>query len=113
MRQELKLPEDVVAISAARGLGFDELLAAIERLLEVEQAFVPVTLSVPYSRSDMVDRFHKLGRVEGSNFDERGTTLTGLLPSAMVSSFAPYIALISAAQEREGEPALLVPHTAA
>ncbi len=113
LRQELKLPADVVAISAARGLGLDELLAGIERLLEVEQEFVPVTLVVPYNRTDLVDRFHKIGRVEDSSFDERGTTLSGLLPSAMVSAFAPFVAIVSPARPERETPVLVAPETAA
>jgi GTP-binding protein HflX len=113
LRQELKLPADVVAISAARGLGLKELLGAVERLLEAEQAFVPVTLVVPYNRSDLVDRFHTLGRVESSSFDERGTTLTGLLPAAMVSAFTPYVALISETAVAPHEEQLVAPVTAA
>jgi len=91
LKEALKLPEDVVTISAARGLGFDDLLAAVERLLEREQVFVRVTLDVPYNRSDLVDRFHTIGRVEDSRFDDSGTSLVGLLPSAMVAAFEPYV----------------------
>jgi GTP-binding protein HflX len=84
---------EVVAISAATGEGLDSLRQAIERLLELEQRYVPVTLTAPYDRSDLVDRFHRLGRVERSSFDDRGTTLVGTLPEARVGQFTPYIAL--------------------
>lgn len=93
IKEALKLPDDVVSVSAVRGLGLQELLAAVERLLEQEQDFVRVTLDVPYNRSDLVDRFHKLGRVEQASHDERGTSLTGQLPAAMVQAFAPYVAV--------------------
>jgi len=52
---------------------------------------VRVTLVAPYDRTDLVDRFHRLGRVEESRFDERGTTLIGLLPSTMVAAFEPFV----------------------
>jgi GTP-binding protein HflX len=100
LKRTLKLPEDVVPISAARGLGLEELLAAVERLLEAEQGFVRVTLDVPYDRSDLVDRFHRIGRVEEATHDERGTALVGMLPANMVSAFAPFIAV-----HAEGRPA--------
>jgi GTPase len=104
LRERLELTGDVVPISAVRATGLDELLAAIERMLEVEQAFVPVTLVIPYNRSDLVDRVHKLGRVESSSFDERGTTLTGVLPEAMVGAFAPYVALVSTTETAPDVP---------
>jgi GTP-binding protein HflX len=100
LKRTLKLPEDVVPISAARSLGLEELLAAVERLLEAEQGFVRVTLDVPYDRSDLVDRFHRIGRVEEATHDERGTALVGMLPANMVSAFAPFIAV-----HAEGRPA--------
>jgi GTP-binding protein HflX len=100
---ELKLSDDVVTISAARKLGLDDLLSAVEKLLEREQDFVRVTLVAPYDRSDLVNRFHQLGRVESSSFDERGTSITGLLPAAMVGAFEPFV-------ERQ-EPVKAMPET--
>jgi GTP-binding protein HflX len=81
-----------VAISAMVGTGFDELLTQVEIALEDEAGFVPVTLSAPFTRSDLVDRFHKLGRVEETTFDEAGTTLQGYLPERELGRFAPFIA---------------------
>lgn len=98
MRDALQLPAEVVAVSAQQGLGLPELLAEIEQLLEREQSFVPVTLNVPFDRTDLVDRFHRLGRVESSSFDERGTQLKGMLPSALVGAFSQFIALDGPAQ---------------
>jgi GTPase len=113
LQHDLELPEHVVAISAARGLGLSELLAEVERLLETEQDFVPVVMTAPYNRSDLVDRFHKIGRVDGSSFDERGTTVSGVLPASMVSAFAPYVALVSSEPTRAEEPVLVAPESAA
>lgn len=113
IRRDLNLPEDVVAVSAQKGLGLRELLTAVEQLLETDQDFVPVTLVVPYNRSDLVDRFHKMGRVQETGFDERGTTLIGLLPSEMVSAFAPYVAILSPDRVEARSEAVDVPVTAA
>lgn len=85
------LAESPVAISAQTGMGFEHLLHAVEAKLEADAAFVPVTLSAPFSRSDLVDRFHSLGRVEETTFDESGTTLLGLLPERELGRFAPYL----------------------
>jgi hypothetical protein len=63
----------------------------VEAALEEEAGFVPVTLSAPFARSDLVDRFHQLGRVEQTMFDEVGTTLLGYLPQRELGRFAPYV----------------------
>jgi GTP-binding protein HflX len=84
---------DAVAISAREGWGLDRLLARVEAALEVDADFVPVALTVPYARTDLVDRFHRTGRVEETRHDEVGTTLLGQLPAAELGRFAPYVAL--------------------
>ena len=113
IRETLALPADVVAISAAQRLGLTELAAGIERLLEQEQSFVRVTLTVPFDRSELVDRFHRAGRVEESTYDERGTTIRGSLPEAAVSAFAPFIAVEGAATGRDSVVRTVVPESAA
>jgi GTP-binding protein HflX len=80
-----------VAISAQSGAGFDDLLATVESALEADAEFVPVTLTVPFARTDLVDRFHRLGRVEATTFDESGTTLQGFLPQRELGRFAPHL----------------------
>ncbi|MCA9863879.1 MAG: GTPase HflX [Thermomicrobiales bacterium] len=80
-----------VAISAEARLGFDALLGAVEVALEEEAQFVPVVLNAPFSRSDLVDLFHRLGRVENSEFSESGSLLRGHLPLAEIGRFAPYV----------------------
>jgi 50S ribosomal subunit-associated GTPase HflX len=81
-----------VPISARDGIGFDRLLAQIEIALEADAGFVPVTLIAPFAQSELVDRFHRLGRVEETTFDESGTTLLGYLPAQELGRFAPYVA---------------------
>jgi GTP-binding protein HflX len=86
------LAQNPVAISARTGMGFDQLMATVEAALEQDAAFVPVTLTAPFARSDLVDRFHSLGRVEETTFDETGTTLLGYLPERELGRFSPYLA---------------------
>ncbi|MGI9253847.1 MAG: GTPase HflX [Thermomicrobiales bacterium] len=88
-----ELAVNPVPIAGATGGGLAGMMAAIEATLEVEAAFVPVTLTVPYSRTDLVDRFHHVGRVEELSYTEQGTVLTGWLPSVEVPRFAPYVAV--------------------
>jgi GTP-binding protein HflX len=95
------LAVDPVAISARDGTGFDHLLRKIECALEAESDFVPVSLNAPFVRSDLVDRFHRVGRVEETSFDESGTTVIGYLPARELGRFAPFVA-----QRSDGKPAI-------
>lgn len=89
----LELPPDVVPISARDGLGLDQLLDRVDAILAQEQGFVSVTLTVPFENSELVDRFHRLGRVDELIHDERGTTIRGALPSVLAGTFAPYLTI--------------------
>jgi GTP-binding protein HflX len=93
-----------VAISARTGTGLDRLLTQVENALEAAADFVAVTLCAPFSRTDLVDRFHKLGRVEETTFDESGTTLRGYLPERDLGRFGPYITRRDDAAGRNGLP---------
>jgi GTPase len=105
VRAVARLADRTVAISGRSGQGLDDLLRAVEAALETEQRFVDVEVTVPYARSEMVDRFHRLGRVDETQYDERGTTLIGTLPEAALSGFAPFLAIRGGrtATERESE----------
>lgn len=81
----------VVTISGVTGIGIEGLLGEIELSLEAEQKFVDVELTVPFSRHDLVERFHTSGRVEETSYDERGTVITGKLPEVLLGSFGSYL----------------------
>jgi GTPase len=87
----LKLVNRTATISGKTGAGLDGLLVQVEAALEDQQRFVEVEVSVPYARSDMVERFHRLGRVEQTEYDERGTTLIGTLPESVLAGFSPLL----------------------
>jgi GTP-binding protein HflX len=89
--EEIGTPDTSVPIAAQSGLHLDALLARIEAILEQEASFVRVELTVPFERSELVDRFHTLGRVEGRDYSEHGTILSGWLPEREVSRFDPFI----------------------
>jgi GTP-binding protein HflX len=95
----LGVPADAVAISAQDRINLDGLLTRIEDELEAEMIFVPVRGAIPFDHALLVDRFHQLGRVEGRDFNEHGTVLTGTLPEGEIGRFAPYAEVLSA-----GEP---------
>lgn len=92
---ELGVPTDSVAISAQSGLHLDTLLARIEAVLEQEDAFVQVEMTVPFERSELVDRFHTFGRVETRDYTEEGTILSGWLPEREIGRFEPFARRVS------------------
>lgn len=94
LKGDLGIPADAhaVPVSAQQGTNVKMLLAEIEAVLEVENAFVPVTVTIPYNRSELVERFHALGRVEERAFDEHGTTLHGWLPERDFGRFGTMLA---------------------
>jgi GTP-binding protein HflX len=96
----LSLLEPVVAVSAAKRVGLDDLLIRVEQELDQQEAFVDVSVTAPFERTDLVDLFHRLGRVDGTSYDERGTTLSGRIPAEAVGRFAPYLALRGQADQR-------------
>ena len=87
----LDLPRDAVGISAQHGINLDGLFEKIEETLEAEAGFMPVTGTIPFDRTELVDLFHKLGRVTGHDYDERGTTIHGELPKRELGRFAPWV----------------------
>ncbi len=87
------LATNPVPISAAAGWGFDRLLSAVETALEQEDGFVRVRLAVPFSRSDLVERFYRTGRVEERHDTETGTLLVGRVPAAATGFFGEFLSL--------------------
>ena len=104
-------------ISAQRGFGFEALLARLQVALEEDARFISVRLSVPFARTDLVDLFHRTGRVEQSRFDESGTTIFGQIPAAAVGRFSPYLVVLqndqSPAQPPLAATTILSPESAA
>jgi len=92
------IPENFIALSAVTGTGLEDLLARIETVLEALEEFVEVTVTFPYNRSELVDAFHRLGRVERTNYDERGVTIAGVLPQRATERFTPFLSLAGALQ---------------
>jgi GTP-binding protein HflX len=95
------LPSDFIPVSALTRNGLNAFLERIEQELEDLEEFVIVTGTFPYDRSELVDLFHRLGRVEGVNYDERGATIAGVLPSRVMDRFSPYLAIQGSAPARQ------------
>jgi GTP-binding protein HflX len=87
---EIGIGPDAVAISAQKGTNIAGLLTTVEEMLEREEGFVDVTVTIPYNRSELVDRFHSQGHVEDLTFDEGGSTIHGSLPDRELARFEQY-----------------------
>ncbi len=85
------LATNPVLISGGRGWGLDHLLREVERIIQVEAEYVPVVLRAPYSRGDLVDRFHRAGRVELVEHTDEATVITGWVPSAEFGQYEPHL----------------------
>lgn len=92
--ESLGVPEDAVGISAQKSINLEGLFAKIEATLEEEAGFVLVSGTIPFDKTELVDLFHKLGRVEEHTYDEHGTTIHGELPERELGRFEPWLAIV-------------------
>lgn len=88
---DLNLPDDFVPISAMRNLGIATLLLRIEEALGLADGVARIEVRIPYDRTELVNLFHRAGKVERVAHDDVGTMLTGTLPRRMRERFEPYI----------------------
>jgi GTP-binding protein HflX len=82
----LRREPHAVVVSARTGLGFDELLEAIEK--DLPSRLVELTIVVPYSRGDLLSRAHRQGEVLSVHHEEGGTLLHARVPEALANELA-------------------------
>lgn len=73
----------VVPISAAQGVGIEELLMAVEQVLV--QQMVELDVVLPYASGDLLNLWHKQGVVEAESYRSGGTHVRGKLPPWLAS----------------------------
>jgi GTPase len=82
--EALRLAEpQSVAVSARTGDGVDKLLAEVDRLLPLRHREVSVT--IPYSRGDLLSRAHDEGEVLTVRHGSDGTELTARVPFGLAA----------------------------
>jgi len=75
-------------VSAKSGKGISALESAIaEALPKPDIEFFGV---IPYSRGDLVSRFHIAGKVDDIQYLEEGTQVRGLVPADLAAELAPF-----------------------
>ena len=78
-----------VAVSALQKVGLDALLAQIAQVLAASMEEVQVI--IPYNKSELVELFHRRGRVEQEEHRSNGTFIAGRIPRSLLNYFAQCI----------------------
>ena len=84
------LPHDVIPVSARSGQGVDILLDRLDEALSATASYTYLEVSIPYTNSDLVDIFHRLGQVEEERFTEDGTAIAGFVPIRFADRFRQF-----------------------
>lgn len=88
-RSEIPVGQDVVAISAARGMGMDKLLSAIEGALG--QSRHHVCMLIPYSMGGMIDTLHNSAKVNSVDYSAEGILVDAVLDEILYGRMREYI----------------------
>ncbi len=85
---DLSLFPNAVPISAREGRGLDALMQKVSEVVSAEME--PVRVRIPYDSSDLVELFHRRGRVHHERHTDEGTLIEGSLPQALHPLFARF-----------------------
>ncbi len=80
---------DVVSISAAQGIGLDQLLHAIERALD--QARHPVVLRLPYAMGGQVETLHDNAQVKNVEYTADGIEIEAVLDDILYGRLRKFV----------------------
>jgi GTPase len=80
--------DDSVAMSALTGQGLNDLLAAVEEVLEAEMPRIKVL--IPFERGDLVSLFHERGLIEKETHSVEGTYIVGQIPEHLVDTLSEF-----------------------
>jgi GTP-binding protein HflX len=85
---DLELGPGYVPVSAQRGWGLEDLLAAIQSALSATLA--PFKALIPYSDSDLVSRIHQVAVIQQEEHTEHGTLIEGRIPKQFLPRLKSY-----------------------
>jgi GTP-binding protein HflX len=85
---DTSLYPNAVAVSALQKVGLNALLEQIARVLAASMEAVQVI--IPYDKSELVELFHRRGRVEQEEHRSDGTFISGRIPRSLLGFFAQY-----------------------
>jgi len=80
--------DDAVAISAAEGLGFEELTELIsEKLYET---FEDIKVELPYSEGALIAKFHEVGNIDEIKNTRKSVIIKGKIPIRVVAKYKKF-----------------------
>ena len=85
---DTSLYPNAVPVSALHKTGLDALREKIAEVLAVRME--PVEALIPFDKGELVELFHRRGRLEREEHCEEGTLLVGRLPRSLRGYFAQY-----------------------
>jgi len=88
-REDIPVGEDVVAVSASKGMGMEQLLGAIERTLGQSRHHIVVTL--PYSMGGLVDTLHSNAQVKNVDYTAEGIVVETVVDPILYGRLREYI----------------------
>lgn len=78
-------------IAAADGSGIDELLSAVEAILDEHVGVVAVNVLLPYAAGALLNAFRERGTISAEAYEPGGVLVTGTLPRRHLDDFLPYL----------------------
>ncbi len=85
---DLSLYPQSVTVSALTHAGLKDLR---EKLVQVlAESMEQVNVLIPYAKTELVELFHRRGRVDHEEHEQAGTMLQGRIPRVMLGYYAPY-----------------------
>jgi len=86
---DIPVGENVVAISAAKGIGMEQLLAAIEKALGHSRHHV--VLCLPYTMGGTVQTLHDHAKVHSVEYTDRGIVVDAVLDDILYGRLREYV----------------------
>jgi GTP-binding protein HflX len=86
---DTSLYPNAVAVSALQKVGLDALLEKIAQVLATSMEAIQVI--IPYDKSELVELFHRRGRVEREEHRPEGTCIAGRIPRSLRGYYARYM----------------------
>ena len=87
--EDIPVGEDVVAISARKGINMDGLLKAIEKALD--QGLHHVQLLLPYAMGGMVEKLHSTAQVKNTEYTAEGIEVEAIVDEILYGRVRDYI----------------------
>jgi GTPase len=85
---DTSLYPNAVTVSALHKVGMDALLEKIAQVLATNMEAIKVI--IPYDKSELVELFHRRGRVEQEEHRPEGTFIAGRIPRSLRGYYAQY-----------------------